>query len=116
MPFKVFFMLIPENAHQVFSRNARFNLPSLSRFSVLKISGRGGESLIKSEKTSTYPMFEKNVERFVGLWFSVTRPHYQISSLCLLKGSFLVHPVPLKTVKIFLTVQIIILFCAFSYV
>jgi hypothetical protein len=34
----------------------------------------GGESLIKSEKTSAYSMFEKNMERFGGFWFSVTHP------------------------------------------
>ena len=37
--------------------------------------GRGGESLIKSEKTSTPPMLGKNTERFGGSWFSVTHPH-----------------------------------------
>ncbi len=39
------------------------------------IYGRGGESLIISENTSTYSMFEKNVGRFGGSWFSVTYPH-----------------------------------------
>ncbi len=37
--------------------------------------GSGGESLIKSEKTSAYSMFEINKERFGGFWFSVTHPH-----------------------------------------
>lgn len=39
--------------------------------------GSGGESLIKSEKTSTYPMFEINMEIFGGFWFSVTHPYDQ---------------------------------------
>ena len=46
-----------------------------------KIFGSGGESLIKSKKTSTYFMFEINKERFGGSWFSVTHPHDQIFSI-----------------------------------
>jgi hypothetical protein len=38
-------------------------------------NGSGGESLIKSEKTSTYSMFEINRGIFGGSWFSVTHPH-----------------------------------------
>jgi hypothetical protein len=38
----------------------------------------GGESLIKSEKTSAHSMFEKNMERFGGSWFSVTHPHNRV--------------------------------------
>lgn len=34
------------------------------------------ESLTKSEKTSTNSMFETNMERFGGSWFSITHPHY----------------------------------------
>jgi hypothetical protein len=37
--------------------------------------GSGGESLIKSEKTSIHSMFEKNIGRVGGSWFSVTHPH-----------------------------------------
>jgi hypothetical protein len=34
--------------------------------------------LIKSEKTSTYSMFEINMERFGSSWFSVTHPQDHI--------------------------------------
>jgi hypothetical protein len=50
------------------------NVPEKSRLNFL---GSGGESLIKSEKTSTCSMFEINMERFGSSWFSVTHPQDQ---------------------------------------
>ena len=44
-----------------------------------KISGRVHELLINSEKASTSPVFEENVERFLCLRFSITHTHDQIS-------------------------------------
>ncbi len=41
-------------------------------FIIREISGSGGESLIKFEKTNTYSMFEKNMEVSGGSWLFVT--------------------------------------------
>ena len=40
--------------------------------------GRVRESLIKSEKTSTSPVFGGNIERLSCIWFSIIHPHDQI--------------------------------------
>jgi hypothetical protein len=37
--------------------------------------GIGGGSLTKSKKTSSNSMFEINMERFGGSWYSITHPH-----------------------------------------
>ena len=39
------------------------------------------ESLINSEKTSTSPVFKKNVERFLCLSFSITHTHHPIMDI-----------------------------------
>ena len=52
---------------------------SISYFLIRKLSGRVHELLINSEKASTAPVFEGNVERFLCLWFSITHTHDQLS-------------------------------------